>query len=266
MLDVPTIILSYLAPDEGTLQDAVVQRDQRPAASPPTVPMGEPKPDLHASGLDGLGRPIARRAAVPALLATSSSMSTVSAVPFASLLPEPPPLPEAEESPPAPQLVDENAAHIELLAPPFLDSPEGHGVAIGVTLRNSGRRATAVAFRSHMIGFRVEGPDGVVRCAPGLPGAPLVRESYQTLKPGQELTLPVIVAEACGVSLFHRPGLYKLTPSVTLSDSGASHGLAAFTGRLLAKAPTLVRVQAGDEPFYRSSPTAVKTRVDDDAP
>jgi hypothetical protein len=76
----------------------------------------------------------------------------------------------------------------------------------------------------------------------------------------------VIVEEACGRELFRRPGLYKVTPSLQLNESGAELGLAALTGIVHAKERTLVRVATGPDPFYPSAPKALRAPRPDAAP
>jgi hypothetical protein len=58
--------------------------------------------------------------------------------------------------------------------------------------------------------------------------------------------------------MFRRPGLYKVTPSLHLVESGSELGLAAYTGVARVKEPTYVRIAAGPEPFHASAPKAVR--------
>jgi hypothetical protein len=181
---------------------------------------------------------------------------------------EPPPSPPSDggaDTPPnppearPPEVVDENAARIELKASPWVDASSGSRVALTITATNVGHRAALAAVRSRMLAFRVHGPDGVERCDAAPPTRSIPREGFQTLKPGASVTQTVLVEEACGRELFRRPGLYRVTPTLHLDESGSEIGLAALTGTFRAKEPTLVRVQAGPLPFYRAAPRAVKT-------
>ena len=269
VLAVPTIVLNHLPPDDGALSEAALARDERPpplAVAPP--PMGTPSSAASAPRFDGFGRHVTTKAPPP---------SGAVAPPLSSSPPpEPAPSPTDPEwlqsNPPAsappepPAVLDENAPVLEVSSTPFVDTVDGRRAAVTLTLKNVGRRATLVAFRPRMVRFRVDGPDGVVRCGDVHPPAPLDRRSFHSLRPGGELALPVILSEACGTALFLRSGLYRITATVTLSESGAAQGLVAYTGTAASQAPTLLRVQAGEEPFYRNRPEAVKTRVDDDAP
>jgi hypothetical protein len=179
----------------------------------------------------------------------------------------PPPVEEAKpaedgkppEVKPAPEVVDENAPRIEIKGTPWVDASSGARVTLTITATNVGHRAALVAVRSRMFAFRVNGPDGIERCGAAPPTRSIPREGFQTLKPGASVTQTLLVEEACGRELFRRPGLYRVTPTLHLDESGTEIGLAALTAIVRAKEPTLVRVQAGSEPFYRAAPTAVKT-------
>jgi hypothetical protein len=178
----------------------------------------------------------------------------------------PPPVEEAKPAddtkPPevkAPEVVDENAPRIEIKGTPWVDASSGARVTLTLTATNVGHRAALVAVRSRMFAFRVNGPDGIERCGAAPPTRSIPREGFQTLKPGASVTQTLLVEEACGRELFRRPGLYRVTPTLHLDESGAEIGLAALTATARAKEPTLVRVQSGPSPFYRAAPGAVKT-------
>lgn len=198
--------------------------------------------------------------------------------------PAPPPSPEPKaggDLPPAgeagdpgderprrdePPVVDENAPRLVLTGSGWADAVMGYKVAITVTLTNAGHRAALAAVRSRAVGFRVEGPGGVFRCRPSAAAHTIAREGFQTLRPGGAASLTVLVEEACGRELFRQPGLYRVTPSLHLHESGSELGLAAWTGVLHAREPTLVRVATGPEPFHAAPPRALRaSRVDADA-
>jgi hypothetical protein len=266
MLEVPTIVLSYLPPEEGFSQEVMVQRDPRP--SPPLPPpVVASKPEVIGPSRDDLGRLVsASRPAspFPDLLPATSTDAPAISNPAPSPPQEPPALPTPEDKPSRPQVVDEGAPRLELTSTPFVDSVDGRGLLVTLRVTNAGHRGTLVALRQDMVGFDIEGPDGLLHCPGTPPSAPLSRESFQPLKPDHGIDLPVVVAEVCGRQLFRRPGLYRVTARVQLTESGASFGLAAYTGTVATSEPTLVRLQTGVDPFYRSAPGAVRTRVDDD--
>jgi hypothetical protein len=178
---------------------------------------------------------------------------------------DPPPKPEGPspgEAPPA--IVDENAPKLELTASPFADAANGFRVSISLTTTNVGHRAVLVAIRSRMVGFRVEGPEGTFSCgAPYGRARAIGRDGYQSLKPGGKSSLTVLVEEACGTPIFRRPGLYVVTPELRLMESGDELGLAAYTGVVRAKEPTLVRIATGPEPYHGRPPRPVKPAKQD---
>jgi hypothetical protein len=169
-----------------------------------------------------------------------------------------PPADHEADKPPEPAVVDENAPRLALTTTSHVDAGSGLNVAVTVTATNDGHRPMLAAIRARMVGFRIEGPDGVVHCSPAAPTRALPREGFQTLRPGGSTSLTVLVEEACGQALFRRPGLYKVTPSLVLGETGAEIGLAAFTGAAKAKDATLVRIAAGSVPFYPGRPRLLR--------
>jgi hypothetical protein len=155
-----------------------------------------------------------------------------------------------------PAVVDENAPRLEVSAPAYVDAGKGSSVTVTVTATNAGHRPMVAAIRARLLGFRIEGPDGVVHCMPGAPTRAVPREGFQTLRPGGSTSLTVLVEEACGRAVFGRPGLYKMTPSLHLVEPGPD--LVAFTGHAKAREPTLVRIATGPEPFYVVQPKALR--------
>jgi hypothetical protein len=109
-----------------------------------------------------------------------------------------------------------------------------------------------------MLGFRVEGPDGVVHCHPGQPTNTLPREAFAGLKPGASTSLTLIVQEACDKDLFRRPGLYHVFPSLHLDEQSVDKSVVPMLGVVHAKEPTLVRIASGPEPFYKTPPQPVR--------
>ncbi len=217
----PALVLSYRPPDLDEAPEA--------APAPPSEDAdAEAAPDDHPLRRDGtaIGAPTA---------------------------PSPEPHAEAPEIP-----VDENAARLEVTGSPYTDALDAFKVSITVTATNVGHRPATVAILPRMIGFRVEGPDGVSHCHVSRPTHALPREAYQVIRPGGSISLTVLVEEACRQELFRRPGLYAVTPSLHLNENGAEARLDALTGEIRATSPTLVRVAEGPEPFYVHTPEAVR--------
>ena len=165
---------------------------------------------------------------------------------------------KAKEEPPKAPIVDENAARIEIKASPYADAANGYRVTMTVTATNAGHRAALAAIRTRMLTFRVDGPDGVVRCGTPQPTHAVPRDGYRTLKPGASTSLTVLVEEACGRSLFRRPGLYRVTPSLHLVESGSELGIGVYTGVAQVNEPTYVRIAGGPQPFHAGPPKAVR--------
>ena len=165
----------------------------------------------------------------------------------------------ATEAPPPPPVVDENAPRFELTTTPFVDASSTSRAAVTLTATNVGHRPMLVALHSRMIGFRIDGPDGVLRCSsmPATHGIP--RELFRTLKPGAATTMTLLLGEGCTRDAFRRPGLYRVQATLNANESGSELGLAAFTGKARTKEPSLVRVLSGPDPFYAVAPRAFPT-------
>jgi hypothetical protein len=157
----------------------------------------------------------------------------------------------------APPVVDENAPRFELTATPFVDAANGHRVTVTVTATNVGQRPALVAVRNRMVAFRVEGPDGVVRCHPAGQTRSVPREGYRSIAPKGSTSLTILVEEACGHAMFRRPGLYRMTATLHLVETGVEQNVTAYTGVARAKGPTLVRVHTGPEPYHPTSPKSI---------
>lgn len=158
-----------------------------------------------------------------------------------------------------PPVVDENASRLELTSTPFVDASSTSRAAVTFTATNVGRRPMLVALHSRMIGVRIDGPDGILRCAstPQTRGIP--RELYRTLKPGASSAMTLLLSEGCTRDAMRRPGLYRVTATLNANESGSELGIAAFTGKARTREPSLVRVLSGPEPFHAVSPRAVPT-------
>jgi hypothetical protein len=160
---------------------------------------------------------------------------------------------------PAPPVVDENAPRLELTTSPFVDASSTSRASVTLTATNVGKRPMLVAIEQRMVAFRIDGPDGVLRCSamPATHGVP--RELYRTLKPGASSSMTMLLGEGCTRDALRRPGLYRVLATLNSNESGAELGLAAYTGTARAREPSLVRVLSGPDPFYAVAPRAVPT-------
>jgi hypothetical protein len=236
LLVVPSMVLSWLPPDEEEQETA----EAAPAAAPSGPPVFDKK---HPSPHDP----------EKAVLTDVGLKGHTPDHPS----PEPAP-PPGEDKPPAAKLpADENAPRLELTAGPYVDASHGRKVTVTVTVTNVGHRAALAAIRSRMLSFVVDGPDERIEC-PAAVRRVLPREGYTTLKPGGSTSLSVLVVEACGRELFRRPGLYRIVPTLHLTENGADLGLMALTGSIRAVEPTVVRIAEGPDPFYKQPPRAVR--------
>lgn len=170
----------------------------------------------------------------------------------------------------APKIVDANAPRLEIKPQAFADAAAGRNVSITTTAKNAGRRAMTAVLRPRMLGYRVEGSDGVLDCLAAPPTHAVPRDMYRSYKPEATTSFTVLLAEVCPRDTFARPGLYRVTPTLFAQEHGRELGLTAHTQVVEAPAATLVRVQTGPEPFYATKPKAVPTprqtiEDDDDA-
>jgi hypothetical protein len=138
-----------------------------------------------------------------------------------------------------------------------LDIAAPRRTAITVTATNAGHRPMLVALRPRMLAFQIEGPGGSSRCEPAAGSQSIPRDLFTSIKPSGSVSMTVILAEACPRGVFDRPGLYRLTPTLHATASGAELGLNAYTAVVTAKKPTYVRLLSGPEPFYTTPPRAV---------
>jgi hypothetical protein len=85
------------------------------------------------------------------------------------------------------------------------------------------------------------------------------RERFRTLAPGASSSMTLLLAEGCTGDAMRRPGLYRIQATLDAGESGAELGLAAYTGKVHMREPSLLRVLDGPDPFYAETPRAVPT-------
>jgi hypothetical protein len=138
----------------------------------------------------------------------------------------------------APRLVIEGARSVDAEMP--------NDITLPVTLRNDGSRAVVVRFRPEALRFDLIGPAGVENCKwPVMPAA-AVREVFTTIAPKGSEELTVTLSSYCVDHGLDQPGLLVVRPRLdTRSSAGASVGLHAFEGEVIALTPTLVRLHRG---------------------
>lgn len=158
-----------------------------------------------------------------------------------------------------PPIVDENAPRLELTSAPFVSASSTTRATITLTATNVGRRPMLVALHPRMLGFRIDGPDGVLRCSPMPPTHGIPRERFRTLAPGASSAMTLLLGEGCTRDALRRPGLYRIQATLDAGESGEELGLAAYTGKVHMRQPTLIRVLDGPDSFYAEKPRAVPT-------
>jgi hypothetical protein len=154
-------------------------------------------------------------------------------------------------------IVDENAPRLELTASPFVDASAPTQASLTVTATNVGHRPMIVAIRPRMLAFRIQGPEGAMRCDAAPPTNAVPREMWSTLRPGGSTSLTLRLAEVCPVESMSRPGLYRVNVTLRAGESGEELGLSAYTGVIPAKAPSYLRILSAPDPFYVTKPRAV---------
>lgn len=163
--------------------------------------------------------------------------------------------------------VDERGPRLTLHAAAFGDFEVGADVAITVTLKNVGKRATTVRVHEDDLEVRVQKPTGeVVTCSPGPDRSNVARELFDRLAPGAHRSMSTMLRERCPLATFDRPGAYSMTPVLLLRERGRQVGVDAFVGRVPAATPTRFRVRTGKLPFYTTPAKAIAAAAEDGSP
>ncbi|HVY47663.1 MAG TPA: hypothetical protein VHB21_17360, partial [Minicystis sp.] len=172
---------------------------------------------------------------------------------------------EPSEEERRPQIVDERAPRIELSIDKFVDASAPNHIVMTFRAKNTGERPMFVVLRPRMLGLNVDGPDGFKRCEAQPSTGAVPRDAFRTLKPGDTVTMSLLLGEICPLDVFSRPGLYKVQATLDANESGAEIGLSAYTGESISEHGWL-RLATGSEPFYATAPRAKKTAtlVDED--
>jgi hypothetical protein len=149
---------------------------------------------------------------------------------------------------------DPGAPKMEISAPRWLDAEGARSLTLPVTVTNAGKRPLVARVRVENLSFDVVGPGGSTLCQLWDGQRTLVRDFFKTMAPGGRESMTVLLGEVCPDQLFDVPGLYTVTPRITLPDEPDRSPVRAWTGTATAKQPTLVRVRSGSRPFYRQPP------------
>lgn len=127
-----------------------------------------------------------------------------------------------------------------------VDAETSGNISITVTVHNDGSRPVRLRFRPETLGFDLTTSSGAEACAwPQLVGAPM-RELFSTLPPHGSETQSVLLADYCNARTFEHPGLVLVRPQLDARHAGGDDlGIEAFTGRVYATEPTVVRLHQG---------------------
>jgi hypothetical protein len=149
---------------------------------------------------------------------------------------------------------DPGAPRIEISAPRWVDSEASRSLSYSVTIANAGKRALLARIRTENLAFDVDGPGGPAECRPWDGQRTLVRDFFKTMAPGARESMTVLLAEVCPDDLFATPGIYKVTPRITLADQPGQSPVRSWAGNAVAAQPSVVRVRTGSRPFYQLPP------------
>jgi hypothetical protein len=171
------------------------------------------------------------------------------------VLPETPEQPKAPAAPARPPAdADPGAPRLAVSSPDRIDAASASSLAIVVTASNAGKRPLLANLRTENVSFDVNGPGGAVHCEPWGGERTLVNDFFRRMSPGSRQSLTILPAEICPEGSFARPGVYRVTPIITVSDESDQFPAGAWTGRAVAAQPTLVRIRSGSLPFYAQPP------------
>lgn len=159
-----------------------------------------------------------------------------------------------------PPIVDQNAPRLEISGSEFVDAGAERNASITVIAKNAGHRPMLAVLRPRMLSFRIDKPDGTgAMCGPDASPRGMPRDSYKNYKPGETVSFSVLLGEVCPRGTFARPGIYKILPALHAEQTGAEHGITAYTAVVDAPKPTIVRIKEGTLPFHKEAPKAVPT-------
>jgi hypothetical protein len=120
----------------------------------------------------------------------------------------------------------------------------GRNAQVTLRVRNTTTQPVTIYLRRDLITFRVTGPGGEeTTCAPMDAQRHPGRRGFTTLLPHRSLVLTSRLIELCPRWTFSEHGAYSVDAYYDPRSSGQSLGLHAFTGRLAADRPVIVRVQ-----------------------
>jgi hypothetical protein len=193
-----------------------------------------------------VAEPMSPNAAVSPL---KEVVATAFTIPEPSAKPKDPAAPKDKQAD-----ADPGAPRMEISAPRWVDSEGARSLSFSVTVSNAGKRPLVAHLRNENLSFDVEGPSGSAHCQIWNGQRKLVKDFFKTMAPGGRESMTVLLGEVCPAMVFDTPGLYKVTPRITLLDEPGRSPVSSWTGTAVAAQPTIVRMRSGSRPFYRQPP------------
>ncbi len=159
-------------------------------------------------------------------------------------------------------IVDRNQGKIDIYVSRTSDAAAPRDVVSTIRAVNEGGRQLSAVLRGRMLHFTVEhlASDNTaiskVECRGQDAAHGVATEMVSQVKPGNTVSISLLLAEVCPKGTFPKPGLYRVTPVLDASMTGESLKLDPWLGKALGLQPTLARVATAREPFYDQAPKA----------
>jgi hypothetical protein len=115
---------------------------------------------------------------------------------------------------------------------------------VSVTLRNRSDKALKLFYRREHLVYEIEGPLGPKTCVMQPSDRAPEANAYDTLSPGESISLSTRLAEACPLGTFDRAGTYNVSVRLEAHHSGREVGLEAFVGRIPSLVPARLVVKS----------------------
>ncbi len=166
---------------------------------------------------------------------------------------------------------DRNGAELDIYVSRFAEATNPRDLVVTIRATNEGGRALATVIRSRMLAFRVEelAPDNTARVTTECRGQDhphaIPIEAVSNVRPGREVSVPILLAEVCPRATFARPGLYRVLPELDTTVVGEITKVDPHVAQALAKQSSLVRIATSQQPFYTDPPVSERGKQEAEA-
>jgi hypothetical protein len=166
---------------------------------------------------------------------------------------------------------DRNAPELDVYVSRFAEATNPRELVVTIRAVNEGGRALATVVRSRMLAFRVEelAADNTARATTECRGQDhphaIPIEAVANVRPGREVSLPILLAEVCPRATFARPGLYRVLPELDTTVSGELTKVDPHMAQALARQSSLVRIATSQQPFYTEPPMSERGKHEAEA-